>query len=147
MHLRLSKDGGAVSIPAEQAHAKVERAKCDLVCFARRHDQEKAARRKPVKLVLLAAGAGLIAARLLLSHGKRRTGIGRRVMGVMFVARVAATHGPSVLRAINNASKAYRAAKAAGASSKPVSYPPAVRTPPLLPVMPAELEYQRSGPH
>ncbi len=89
---------------------EVERAKNELLVYARQHDAARAARRKPARAMLIAAGVGLLVGRVLLGGAKK--GVGGRLMGVVFAARMAAVYGPVVLRAIGDARRAYRSAVA-----------------------------------
>lgn len=118
MHGHIQKDGVRVT--------EVETAKHELLSFARRHDEARAARSKPVRTVLIAAGIGLVAGRLLL-RGTTRKGIGRRLMGVMVAARLASLYAPMVLRAIGEARGLYRSAARAGRSGQAHGAPSAGR--------------------
>jgi hypothetical protein len=104
MHGDIQKDGVRVT--------EVEAAKQELLSFARRHDAARAARRKPVRTVLIAAGIGLVAGRVLLGGAARR-GIGRRLMGVLVGARLASLYVPAILRGLSEASRLYRSAAGA----------------------------------
>jgi hypothetical protein len=82
-----------------------ESAKHALVAFANEHDARSAERRKPVRTVLIAAGAAIVVSRLLWGGAKRARG--GRMMGLLLVARMAARYGPAALLAIKQAKRAY----------------------------------------
>lgn len=101
---------------------EVELAKLELLGFAKRHDAERAQRRKPVKMAAFAGLAGLLASRLLIGGGKRavRKGIGGRIMGAVFIARLALSYAPVIYRAFHEAKRVYRTTSAARVVPRPV---------------------------
>jgi hypothetical protein len=68
--------------------------------------------------MLIALGVGVLVGRVLM-RGARK-GVGGRLMGVVFAARMASKYGPIVLRALGDARRAYESAAAKRPSHAPV---------------------------
>lgn len=95
----------------------VEEAKRDLLAYARQHDAEKAERRKPWRAALIAAGAVVVATRVLGAAGRRRGGLLRGLVAL----RLLTVYGPTLVRAFRVANTAYQRAKADNGRYKPPS--------------------------
>lgn len=116
--------------------SSLQDAKNALLGFAESHDVQKAAQRKPMKALLLAAGVVFIGSRLLFG-GRReakgvRRGRGGRLMGTLVALRLALRFGPVIAHALRTGRAAWEAQRRQRASMGPVVVRPVEARP--LPV-------------
>ena len=84
--------------------SSVEESKHALLAFARTHDTERAARRKPWLMGAAAAGTALVLTRLATRTARR--GLGGRLMGVLLLGRLALRYAPILMEGVRQAQPA-----------------------------------------
>jgi hypothetical protein len=95
-----------MDLPQNDLHISgAESAKAALLAHARAHDSRRESRAKPVRNMLIAAGAAAVLTRLVLGGARRARG--GKLMGLMLAARMAMKYGPVLVQGFHQAKRAY----------------------------------------